>query len=123
METDLVYRTTEINYNTIPTQIQDLREGDICIAKVGEITMPHFYIIDIKRHVIRIKQYNSRPNPLRPTELYSQQYIDTSHRNMKLYLLRLPIPKLTQLCCQIIDQYKIPMLPHQQEVYHVEKMI
>jgi len=123
METDLVYRKTETNYNTIPMQIQDFRPGDICIAKVGEITIPHFSIIDIKDRVVRIMQYNVIPNPRRPGELYSQHYIDTSHRSMKLYLLRRPIPKLTQLCCQIIDQCKIPMLPHQRVVYDVEKMI
>jgi hypothetical protein len=123
METDVDYRICETNYNTISTRIQDLQPGDICIAKVGKITMPHFFIVDIKGHVIRIKQFNVVPNPLRPTELYSQHYIDASHRNMKLYLLRRPIPTLTHLCCQIIDQYKIPMLPHQMEVYHVEKMI
>ena len=123
METDLVYRTTETNYNTIPTKIQDVRPGDICIAKVGEITMPHFSIVDIKDRVLRIKQYNVIPNPRRPDDLYSQHYIDTSHHVMKLYLLRRPIPKLTHLCCQIIDLYKIPMLPHQKAVYDVEKMI
>jgi len=123
MQPDLVYRTTETNYNTVPTQLRHLIPGDICIAKVGEITMPHFSIVDIKDRVVRIMQYNVIPNPRRPTELYSQHYIDTSHRTMKLYLLRQPIPKLTHLCCQMIDQYKIPMLPHQKEVYHVEKMI